>query len=425
MSALHPRRVDACAINTLQVVFKLVERCNINCSYCYYFNMGDATAFDRPARVSIETARAIADHIAQGCSDLQIPNVNIAFHGGEPMLLNSETFDAICDVLRERISPLAKLSFGIQTNGTVISDRWLELLRKHSVHVGVSIDGNRKAHDRFRLDHAGRSTFERIEYNIKRLVQWSGGDAQIGPSTISVLDWRNDYGEVYRYLRSLGILGMSFLLPDRNRDDGFGPDQGTSRLYGSAMADVFEAWLEDDDLDVSVRLINETLQHFQMIDQISDPVLPLTTGAAIPVPCQIIIVQSDGTLAVNDSYIPALSWYVNTPKPSVRDVSLREFLDSDVFYELDKMQSRAPTACQSCEWVGLCGGGDIENRFSAASGFDNPSVYCDGYKVFYSRVREGLIRGGYPLETFEERLNASRPVGSRLTPPQGSTTPIM
>src|SRR3546814_1812589 len=37
------------SIDALQVVYKVAERCNINCSYCYYFHMGDETPLERPA----------------------------------------------------------------------------------------------------------------------------------------------------------------------------------------------------------------------------------------------------------------------------------------------------------------------------------------------------------------------------------------
>ena len=38
------------------------------------------------------------------------------------------------------------------------------------------------------------------------------------------------------------------------------------------------------------------------------------------------------------------------------------------------------------------------------NGFDNPSVYCDGYKTFYQGVSCSLIENGYPLEAMEERF---------------------
>ncbi len=67
--AVDPSRPQS--VETLQIVFKVVERCNINCSYCYYFNMGNSSALSRPPKVSVETARSIAEWITQGCEELK------------------------------------------------------------------------------------------------------------------------------------------------------------------------------------------------------------------------------------------------------------------------------------------------------------------------------------------------------------------
>src|SRR3546814_3929234 len=47
---------DVHIIDALQVVYKVAERCNINCSYCYYFHMGDETPLERPAYAQIGRA---------------------------------------------------------------------------------------------------------------------------------------------------------------------------------------------------------------------------------------------------------------------------------------------------------------------------------------------------------------------------------
>src|SRR5580765_3806373 len=75
------------SIEALQVVYKVAERCNINCTYCYYFNMGEDTALTRPANASLAVTESLARWIAQGCAELRIPSVNVTFHGGEPAMI--------------------------------------------------------------------------------------------------------------------------------------------------------------------------------------------------------------------------------------------------------------------------------------------------------------------------------------------------
>jgi uncharacterized protein len=131
------------SIESLQVVYKIAERCNINCTYCYYFNMGEESALARPARAAIGVTESLAHWIAQGCNELQIPRVKVSFHGGEPTLIGVEAFSDTCRRLRDLIAPVADISFSIQTNGTLLDDRWIKTFIDHEVSVGVSIDGAR------------------------------------------------------------------------------------------------------------------------------------------------------------------------------------------------------------------------------------------------------------------------------------------
>ncbi len=397
------------SLNRLQVVFKIVERCNINCTYCYYFNMGDSTALERPPMVSVDTASQIARWLAEGCRELQTQRLSISFHGGEPMMLNPRAFASICSAFTDCLGEIVDLSFSIQTNGTILTEEWLTALCTHRVHVGVSLDGDRLAHDRFRLDRRGRSTFEKTEGNLKTLVNVARhSSADIGPSTISVLDYRNDYDAIYKYLRSLGIRRMSFLLPDRSFDQGFGNSGESARGYGEALFQIFKAWMTEDDSGVYIRFVSEILQHLQARKvEVAKPSGDSDAADSQPTKKwgnQILIVHSDGRVSLSDSYIPALSWYHGTPACSIHDSSLREFMRNSIFDDIEHAMMSLSPKCRRCEWKRICRGGDLENRYSTKNGFDNPSVYCEGYLWFFKNACDLLVANGYPAERIQRVL---------------------
>lgn len=401
-AAATRRHAAVPSIRTLQVVLKVAERCNINCSYCYYFNMGETSALDRPALISLDTVASLARWIREGCAELGIGRVMVSFHGGEPLLLKPARFSAACTLLRETIEPVAKVSFAVQTNGTILSRQWLDIFAEHRIHVGVSIDGDRGANDRFRLTKDGRSTFDTVDETIRTLVAWSGGNQALGPSTISVLDHRNDYGAIYRYLRSLGIMNMSFLLPDRSHDQGFSADDGDAESYGRCLSDLFQAWFAEDNPDVNVRQVKEVIRHFQNTEK-GPPEPPGEDKIAY----QIIVTQSDGTVSVDDSLIPALDWFKGTPRVAIADTSLPDFLADRVFGEIRRANNTIATACRDCDWRGVCRSGDLENRYADGMGFDNPSVYCSGYQRFFTDVCGTLLANNYPVDLLEDRIEQS------------------
>src|SRR5258708_22578221 len=200
------------SIDALQIIYKVAERCNINCTYCYYFNMGERTPLARPNLASEQVTKELAHWISQGCYELRIARAKVCFHGGEPTLMGVEAFGDACRCLRSTIEPVARLSLSIQTNGVMLDGRWIDTFIEHKVGVGVSIDGPPEANDRFRLDHLGRSTFRTTEDAIRRLVdaQQIGGPR---PSTISVFHHDNAYRAIYPYLRGLGVAELNFPLP--------------------------------------------------------------------------------------------------------------------------------------------------------------------------------------------------------------------
>lgn len=387
------------SIERLQIVYKIAERCNLNCSYCYYYNMGDDTALKRPAKVSLSNTTTLARWLTQGCQELDIPKVRISFHGGEPMLMKALEFAQICDVLVRRLSPVVDLDFSIQTNGTLVTEGWLEALRRYRVSVGVSIDGCRTDHDRFRVDHKGRSSFTETEASIKRLIDASVEHPHLYPSTISVMHHEVDYRETYQYLRGLGIKSMHFLLPDRNADDSEPKVKAEASELGKGLLDIFEAWMIEDNPDINVRFISETLGHFQ-IGNSPEPVKQQRKKN------QILIAHSDNTITIDDSLIPALEWYKTVPEFAISQDSLRDVFRNPIFRLLEAEESCLPDGCAECDWIPICHGGDLENRYSKISGFNNPSVYCSTYKVLYKGICEILVQNGYPQPEIDHRFGA-------------------
>lgn len=385
------------SIDTLQIIYKLAERCNLNCSYCYYYHLGDESALERPALVSYAGALDLANWIAQGCRELAIPNVHLSFHGGEPMLMRALEFARICDVFVRIVAPVANLHFSIQSNGTLLTEGWLEALKRYGVHVGISIDGRREDHDRFRRDHRGDTSFAATEETIKRLMVASATYPHVRPGTISVLHPSVDYHEAYRYLRGLGVRSMHFLLPDRKVDGGEAMAQGEADAIGKGLLDIFEAWLIEDDLDVQIRFISETLSQFE----IGAPVIKAPRRRKSN---QILVARSDNTIAIDDSLIPALELYQTVPEFPINRHNLQDVLSHPIFERLETEKSKLPDDCTGCSWIPLCGGGDLENRFSRSRGFNNSSVYCSTYKVLYRGICDLLVDNGYPLTEVRQRF---------------------
>ncbi len=127
---LGPRRVPGGPV----VIWNLIRRCNLTCKHCYSISADR----DFPGELSTEEVFAVMD-------DLKAFGVPVLIlSGGEP-LLRPDIFD---------ISRRAKdMGFyvGLSTNGTLIDDAAIgDVAAVGYDYVGISIDGLRETHDRFR-----------------------------------------------------------------------------------------------------------------------------------------------------------------------------------------------------------------------------------------------------------------------------------
>ncbi len=116
------------------VVWNAGQRCNLKCVHCY------SQSQDRPYPDELSTAegKRLIEDLAEFGSPV------ILFSGGEPLLRN----DLL--ELAERAIGLG-LRAVISTNGTLIDERMAGRLKKIGLsYVGVSLDGMRETHDRFR-----------------------------------------------------------------------------------------------------------------------------------------------------------------------------------------------------------------------------------------------------------------------------------
>ncbi len=116
------------------VIWNLIRRCNLTCKHCYSISADT----DFPGELSTAEIYKVMDDL----KDFHVPVLILS--GGEP-LMRPDIFD---------ISRRAKeMGFyvGLSTNGTLIDESNIKRIAEIGYdYVGISIDGLRETHDRFR-----------------------------------------------------------------------------------------------------------------------------------------------------------------------------------------------------------------------------------------------------------------------------------
>ena len=96
------------------------------------------------------------------------PVVEFVWQGGEPTLLGIDFFKRVID-LQKPFAKAKTISNSLQTNGTLLNDEWCRFLKRNNFMVGISLDGPKEIHDRYRRDRKGQGTFEQVMHGLRLL----------------------------------------------------------------------------------------------------------------------------------------------------------------------------------------------------------------------------------------------------------------
>ncbi|MFD8462281.1 FxsB family cyclophane-forming radical SAM/SPASM peptide maturase [Streptomyces antimycoticus] len=374
------RHEDIAPLRTF--ILKVANRCNIDCDYCYVFNSKDQSSRHLPARMSLEVARAAARRIGEHATANGLRDIHVVLHGGEPLLAGPQHMADLLSTVLEALPPTTDTRFELQTNGTLLTDAWLDLFERYGVAVGVSLDGPPAANDRHRLTHTGRSSAASAVRGIELLRS----RPHLFAGLLAVVDLANDPVEVHDYLASFAPPVIDFNLPHGTHDDPPHRDDPSVPEYGLWMSLVYDAWLARPEYQHTVRMLED-------IVALSSGVRGSVETLGLAPPTSVVI-ESNGTIEGVDtlrSVEEGASWLgldlFSTPfDEAMRHPKL-----------LHRHDSRAALAekCQSCSLVEVCGGGYLPHRFSAGRGYRNPSVYCADLEHLIRHIQDSLRQHGW------------------------------
>jgi uncharacterized protein len=150
-------------IKTRLLILQPTPFCNIDCDYCYLPNRAST------ARMSLATIQLAAQRLID--DGLVGPNLTVVWHAGEPLALPPAYYDEAIAALQERLGGHAVLTYSIQTNATLIDDRWCTLFKTRDIRVGVSVDGPAALHDAHRRTRSGKGTHDRVLRGMRCLQE--------------------------------------------------------------------------------------------------------------------------------------------------------------------------------------------------------------------------------------------------------------
>ena len=372
-------------------ILKVASGCNINCSYCFIYNQADSRWKSQPKLMSFPTAARVAERIRDHCEKHNKERVSIVYHGGEPLLGGPEHIRGIADAFDSVFAGSGiDCSYGMQSNGLLLSPEILDILGDREISLGISCDGPPRVNDLLRVDHRGRSTSNRLEEKLQLLLDYRH---DVFSGFLSVINLSGDPCEIYDYLMGFRPKRIDFLLPyDNHSRYPEGKASFESSEYGEWLARLYDHWIASNST-VRIRwlasLIQLLLGGYSLVESIGlDPV-------------DLVVVETNGEIEAVDSLKAAVNgatWLGF----NVFDNSFEEVLGHAAVIARQTGLSSLCNTCRSCDYVSVCGAGYLPNRFSNANGFDNPTVYCHDMMFLIDHIRSHVMHEIHTLGALHE-----------------------
>lgn len=291
--------------------------------------------------------------------------------------------------LQKKYANGKRIENALQTNGVLLDDEWGSFLAERRFLVGVSIDGPRHLHDKYRVDKGGQPTFDRVMRGLGYLKKH-----KVEFNTLTVLQRHNSYHplEVYRFLKELGSGFMQFI-PIVERiavaaPDGLvliSPNAAVAAKvspwsveplqFGRFLATIFDEWVRQDVGKYFVQIFDVALASWLGLE----PALCVfreTCGSALAM-------EHNGDVYSCDHYV-----YPENKLGNIIDDPLLALVNSKQQRRFGtNKRDTLPRYCRECEVRFACTGECPKHRFHRTpDGEEGLNYLCRGYKFFFNHI---------------------------------------
>jgi len=343
--------------------------CNINCSYCYLKDRSNTS------RISVQTIEQICDSAIN--DNLVGDSITVVWHAGEPLVVPPPYFRELVEAVNRKFHQKIKVDHSIQTNGTLITQEWCDLIKEFDIKIGVSIDGPAFIHDKNRRTRSNKGTFDKVLEGISLLKE---NDIKYHGIAV-VSEYSLDYAdELFSFFHDNGFYHLGL-----NIEEMEGVNL-TSSVFGNDLYEkaqlfykrLFQLYIESDSR-MLIREFDSALNSMLRFPEILD-ITKIQTKSHQNTPFAIITVDYLGNFSTfspeligqdapqHDDFIFG-NVYKDSFKKALAGKTLKK-ISKEIKLGIDKCR-------KECEFFNVCGGGAPANKFYENKSFNSAETnYC-------------------------------------------------
>lgn len=380
---------------TSNLVIKVASRCNLNCTYCYVYNMGDNSYKLQPKFMSEETIKYIFQNILLHCEKHNLKEFLLIFHGGEPLLAGLDFFKNFIRIQKDIITGDIKIDYSMQTNGVLLDNEMAFELKKLNIQVGISIDGTELSNNLNRVYHNNKGSYNEILNGFNTIKKVFGKELA---NCLCVIDTNESPIDVYNHFKQIEAKNVHFLFQDYNYNNA---TIDSVPKVGEWLIELFNIWYFDKDLNKPIiRPLTDLMGLILGYEKYSE-IFGKGKNTTL-------VIETNGDIETVDTLKICGDGFTKTKLNVKLNLFDDLFKTSSLAREYFNGHDDLCLKCSECVLEEICRGGFIGHRYSKEKIFKNPSIYCKQIALLICHIQNQIIVNLPPnvvKETKIQKLN--------------------
>ncbi len=350
--------------------------CNIDCAYCFYKGR-DASVGTGRQRMSGE----VLETLVRDYMRLSFPVVGFAWQGGEPTLMGVDFFAKAVELQKKYGTCGQQVSNTLQTNGVLLDDDWCRFFHENKFLLGISIDGPKEFHDRYRVDHSGAGTFERVMRGIQTCKRH-----EVEFSALVLLNNVNveHPQELFDFLIENDLTYIQFI-PCVERDPATGRPADfsiTPKQYGDFLCAMFDLWYAHGPEKLNIREFDSLLTYYVMGKHTICTYSKQCAG--------FVVIEHTGDAFCCEFFVEP-QWRLG----NILETPIEKLAGDKKKRAFARNKEKLCAKCLVCRHLDICRGGCMKDRRMLDTGYSildehressikyRESYFCESYKQFF------------------------------------------
>lgn len=368
-------------VKTNLLIFQSTSFCNIYCTYCYLPDR------HKKKKISLDTVKITMDRLKS--ENLINNDLSVLWHSGEPLVLSPDFYNEAFNLIENYNSSDCRIRHSIQTNAMLVDEKFCRIFQKHNATIGVSIDGPKFIHDKYRVKRNGSGSFDKAIKGIKLLQKY---DLDI--RVISVLtEYSLNYPqEIFDFFVSEGLNKIAFNIEEIEGVNSHSSLEvnfdASKEKFIKFMNKIYEL-NKANNFPLKIREFSTFERRFLAGVYIDENKIPVNGNVT---PFSMLSIDADGGISTFSPELLGMNSkdYGDFIFGNIHTDEIKSILSTDKFIKIKKDIDLGVEMCKNkCGYFNVCRGGAPSNKYHENGTFvSDETIFC---KLKYQALTDLVI----------------------------------